>query len=311
MEHARFPVLFSAAAALFLVASIPASAQASAEFGTAFSQGEHREIVYRSASSADPMSLLVWPIPPSLGAWLRASAAVAGHLDASAYLRVSLPLAAGVQTDDDWDIGPGSQVHSESRAHLVSDSEARFELLYGIELPGIEVEPGLGFSYQYINWQGWGAVQTITRYDGSVDSYYYYNLIFTYEQKWLIPYLALRVRGTLGALLWRLGLDCSPYLWCEAYDHHVANATNLFYDRPRGGWMLKPSCALEYRASDRLSLIASGEFRWIGGLRGDTVQAATQSSLVPIAVENALLEDQAGASQFRMDVLLGARYSAQ
>lgn len=73
--------------------------------------------------------------------------------------------------------------------------------------------------------------------------------------------------------------------------------------------MLEPSFSVEYRADDRLSLIASGEFRWVQGLRGDTVMAATQWSDDPIKIKNDLLRNQSGVSQFRMEVRLAAKYT--
>lgn len=66
------------------------------EIGTSFSHGEHHEIVYRSDSNSDVMSLLVWPLPQSIGMWLEAKAAWPGPLETSLRLKADFPLDEGI-----------------------------------------------------------------------------------------------------------------------------------------------------------------------------------------------------------------------
>lgn len=214
------------------------------------------------------MSLLVWPLPQSIGMWLEAKAAWPGPLETSLRLKADFPLDEGTQTDDDWDIGISSRIHSESRAFLISGFEARFELLYKICLGPLEIKPGAGFFYQYVNWQGWDGIQTVAGYEDSIEDYYYYNLIFTYEQKWFVPYARFAASVRTGRIEWLLGLNYSPYLFCEAIDllcsYHwpgnvrelenvVERAVILSNDEVIHAWQLPPSLQSAESSGTRLT----------------------------------------------------------
>ena len=163
------------------------------ETGLIFTSGKAEEMVYKSSTGTELLSLLVYPIPPGIGVYVGIEARWRNSLLARIQLETAWPFVTGNLTDDDWvDVSYFSDdpdIHSDSTAYLTGWQNADFVLGFSDDSDVSRIETLLGLTYRQISWEGWDAIQ--------VSSGIAYLLlpgqVIDYRQIWLIPWLGLSI----------------------------------------------------------------------------------------------------------------------
>ncbi|MDX9956927.1 MAG: omptin family outer membrane protease [Spirochaetia bacterium] len=244
------------------------------ESGMAFVYGKAEEIVYKSTSGTDLLSLLVYPIPPSLGAYIDMEARWRDSLLARIKLETVWPLTSGNLTDDDWiyvsSVSDDPDVHSDSEAYLTSWIRGDFEIGTPENKPPFLVETLFGLTYMQMTWEGWDALQdpgTVDFPDGVISGY-----VIDYRQTWLIPWIGLSVGHQKPVSIFMASIRFSPWMYVVGRDVHMARPIPTTYiDMMSGGIMISGSLSGEFGLADNFWLVSRLSLDHCSGSRGDTI----------------------------------------
>jgi outer membrane protease len=247
----------------FLAAAVMADpVQPHFEVGTSFVWGDTTELVLRDGTYNNPVSRLVWPIPPSLEVDLSVEWPWTTLTSTTVALSATFPLASGTMVDEDWTttFANGNPLYygrSESQADMTSDWSARAEQNFFWN----QFRFSVGGIYRWTSWQAWNATgyyystsaSTATNYD-------YQGLIVSYQQQWLIPYLGIAWTWKNSGWQMTPSVRFSPYTWCFDLDNHFypGSAAGSFFDNTQGGIYGQAALEAEF----------SGGPGWTWGIRG-------------------------------------------
>lgn len=247
----------------------------SSETGMAFIYGEAKEIVYKSSSGTDFLSLLVYPIPPSLGVYVGMEGRWRDTFLARIRLETAWPLMSGNSTNDDWlnvsSVLYEPDVHSDSTAYLTSWLHGELEFGFPESKLPATVETLLGFTFRQMSWEGWDAFQVsaIPEYSvGEIPGY-----VIDYRQTWFIPWLGLSLGHQKGDSIFTASFRFSPWMYVVGRDVHMAREDTkpkTFIDVMSGGVMLSGGLAGEIRLTGNLWLTGKATLQYCSGARGDT-----------------------------------------
>lgn len=252
------------------------------ETGLAFIYGEAKEIVYKSQSGTDLLSLLVYPIPPSLGAFVGMEARWRDSILARIRLETAWPLLSGNLTDDDWGYGNLStnepDVHSDSTAYLTSWLYGEFVFGFPDTSQASLVETLFGLTFRQMSWEGWDAIQipgTLEYPSGEIFGY-----VIDYRQTWLIPWMGLAIGQQKPGTIVSASFRFSPWMYTIGRDVHMARTTpTTFIDVMSGGVMISGGFRGEKRLADDFWLVGKLSFDYCSGSRGDTFSYEVGSSV--------------------------------
>ena len=245
------------------------------ETGTAFVWGQATELVLRDGTYNDPVSRIVWDVPPSAALYMTLNWPWNRTTATRLSLQGTVPLASGSVADEDWNTGAPDYIsHDES----VSEGRMTAGWSASIEqtLTADDFEFFGGGLYRLTSWEAWNGTYDY-QYDhtqvGTADqSGSFSGLVLEYRQLWLIPYLGASMH--IRADGWQLtpSVRLSPYTWCFDTDNHMFAAKRLtFQDSVRGGLYGKLSCeAVTQTAQVTWGMRLGWELAW--GATGDTTQ---------------------------------------
>lgn len=258
------------------------------ETGLTFVYGEAKEIVYKTSSGTDLLSLLVYPVPPSLGAYVGMEGRWRDTLLARIRLETAWPLSRGNLTDEDWSYGNLStnepNVRSDSTAYLTSWLHGELELGFPDKKYPATVETLLGLSFRQMSWEGWDALQIPPPDDYPTGNIYGY--VIDYRQTWLIPWIGLSIGQHNPASVLVATFKFSPWMYVVGRDVHMARPKPLtFIDVMNGGVMFSGALRSEIRLVGKLWLAGEISLDYISGARGDTYTYELGSS-IPVAYKN-------------------------
>ncbi|OHD80568.1 MAG: hypothetical protein A3J97_01090 [Spirochaetes bacterium RIFOXYC1_FULL_54_7] len=243
------------------------------ETGLAFIYGEAEEIVYKSPSGTDLLSLLVYPVPPGLGAYVGMEARWRDSILTRIRLETAWPLMSGNLTDDDWGYDTPStgepDVHSDSTAYLTSWVHGDLEFGFPDNRLPITVETLFGFTFRQMAWEGWDALQNPGTTDyptGEISGY-----IIDYRQTWLIPWIGFSLGHKESATILAVSLRFAPWMSVVGRDVHMARTEpTTFVDVMSGGVMVSGGLRGEIRLADNIWLAGRISLEKFKGARGDT-----------------------------------------
>lgn len=251
--------------------------------GLVFVYGESKELVYKSSSGTDLLSLLVYPIPPSLGAYIGIEGRWRDSILGRLRLETVLPLTSGIITNDDWIYGSSfsdePDVQSDSVAFMTGWIRADFELGFPTTNGPFLFETLVGIRYRQISWEGWDAYQisVIPDYNvGAIPGY-----VIDYRQTWLIPWMGLTIGEQKPASIIAASIRFSPWMYVVGRDVHMAREEpTTFIDVMSGGLMISGGLKGKIRLTGGLWLTGTISFDYCSGPRGDTYIYTVGSSAV-------------------------------
>jgi outer membrane protease len=274
----------------------------SASTGLLFVGGQADEIVYKYASGSDLLSLLIYPVPPAIGAFIDLSLPLPGAFTLVTRMETAWPLWSGIMTDDDWftvpSVGNEPQVHSDATAYLTAWLLAEVWLACRLVDGPVSLDVLAGLRYRQMSWEGWDAYQisSISGYtQGSILGY-----VIDYRQNWIIPWLGFSGSFTSATLIMDFALRLSPWLHVRGRDvHRAREPLRTFIDVMYGGFAFSPAWSTRVRLADRLWLLASLSIDIAGDARGDTFVFTNGFS------GHSRYDDTGGASYILWNALLG------
>jgi len=243
------------------------------EVGPQLTWGTATELVLRDGTYSNPISRLQWPVTPGMGLSFRAGLPWAPWTSTEFGLSSVWPLAVGVVVDEDWnattDTG-GTLTYGKSShtgmltAHISASAEQQFHWGDGtISLGGL---------YRWTSWEAWNGTGEYHYPSGSSSSYQFSGLVLSYEQRWIIPYLAAGWTVHWIGATFHPSVRFSPYTWCFDTDNHfyAGTYTKTFLDTVRGGYYIRPSLDLSWRVG-AAEFGIRGAFDLAWGATGDTI----------------------------------------
>ena len=243
------------------------------ETGLAFIYGEAKEIVYKSSSGTDLLSLLVYPIPPSLGVYVGMEGRWRDALLARIRLETAWPLSSGNITNDDWinvsSVLSEPDVHSDSTAYMTSWLHGELEFGFPDSKLPATMETLFGLTFRQMSWEGWDALQTPAPSEyptGKIPGF-----VIDYRQTWLIPWMGLSLGHQKADSIFTASFRFSPWMYVVGRDVHMARPeATTFIDVMSGGVMFSGGLAGEIRLTGNLWLTGKATLEYGSGARGDT-----------------------------------------
>lgn len=285
----RLPVLF-----LILVTGLGwADSVPKIEVGTVFVAGRATELVLRDGTYNNPVSRLIWDVPPSQAVYMTVEWPWSDRTATRISLRGAWPYASGSVTDEDWDTGtnPGDLKYgkSVSEGKLTNYWTANAEQT--LELGPLRLLAG--GMYRMTSWEAWNGTYRYEYNDTSVNPGSFSGLVLEYRQVWVVPYLGASLDIPVPDWTVVPSLRLSPYTWCFDIDNHMFSGAlnrNTFQDYTRGGVYGQAAVEASTRAgSTTWGMRASWEIAW--GATGETIQ----SQPAAVLTTNAVFSNSAGA----------------
>ena len=259
------------------------------EVGTSLSVGNATELVLRNGTYDNPISRLVWDIPPSLAVDLSVEWPWNRWTSTALALGAAFPITSGTMVDEDWNTGSGSTDYSSARSqqigYLATHWTVRAEQVFSPWENEFRI--GVGLLYRWVSWEGWNGTGHYVQNNGAVTDATFSGLLISYQQQWFIPYLSCS--WTWKQPGWELtpSVRLSPYTWCFDTDHHyyANSAAKTFLDNVRGGFYEQTGLEVAFPGGERWSLgiRATAEIAW--GAVGDTTTVtnyvSTNGSTLP------------------------------
>jgi outer membrane protease len=243
------------------------------ETGLAFVYGKAEEIVYKSSSGTDLLSLLVYPVPPSLGAYAGIEARWRDSYLARVRLETAWPLTTGNLTDDDWiyvsSISDEPDVHSDSTAYLTGWYHADFIFGFFEHSNFSRIETLVGLTTTQMHWEGWNARQVATALGYS--SGIYKGQVLDYRQTWIIPWFGFAVKNENRQSTVDFSLRLSPWMRAEGRDIHILTG-KTYVDVMHGGVMLAAVLGASRRLTGSVWLAGNISADLVRNVRGDTFE---------------------------------------
>jgi len=268
------------------------------EIGSSFLWGSATALGLRNGSYDNPISRLVWPVPPSPAVELSVKWPWSAWTSSLVALEAAFPFVAGSMVDEDWNTGAAatdySYAHSQHQGKMTSHWSARAEQTFS--LPG-GFQVGLGGLYRWTTWEGWDGNGRYVQNDGQVIDVSFSGLLVSYQQQWYIPYLSgswtLETRG------WKLtpSVRFSPYTWCVDMDHHIyAGApTTTFIDKIQGGVYAQGGVEAEFQGTQNWSWGVRGGWEMAWGALGETTVIKSSQSSGAVALPYRTISNAGGA----------------
>lgn len=267
--------------------------------------GDAREYVYTDDKI---LSELIWDMKPMVSVGAAINAGWTDGLRISAGASAGIPMRTGSMQDSDWlniDINGSDKIttYSKHDAELEFAYQAKIETGWEFSLPvfgpasssRVSLVPTLGFRFMNWKWNGNdGYVQHLDEsgypslpggvyrdWNEDVTKKPATGTVISYQQQFWMPTAGLTVIVPVASYF-RVGLGCTGTLWtsCYALDMHFypkanwdfsqATEKKQFFDLLSSGWMIEPELRLEWTYAKPVTLQASGSWRKISGLRGDT-----------------------------------------
>ena len=290
--HLRFPLVILLLVGMGLPLWADGELRPRFEVGTSFVFGNATELVFRPSENRnynDPISRLVWPIPPSLSVDLSLEWPWSAQTSTVVALRGLFPLTVGTMVDEDWRTATRdptvflNYARSEHQGYLTGHWQARIEQTFSAN----DFSFALGGEYRQTNWEGWNGTG---RYDetttsGSVstrgtEEITFSGLLIAYKQQWYLPYVGTSWRWRAEGWTITPTVRFSPFVWCFDMDNHnyATDATMTFLDSVRGG--VYGYLALEMAFGDRGAETWGIRGTWEGtyGAIGETTETQAMQS---------------------------------
>jgi outer membrane protease len=243
------------------------------ETGLAFVYGKAEEIVFKSANGTDLLSLLVYPIPPGLGAYAGMEANWRDSVLARIRLGTAWPLTSGNLTDDDW-INVSSfynepDIHSDSTAYMTGWYHADFMLGVFDRSNFSKIETLVGMTSRQMHWEGWDARQEATAPGYSSGTYK--GQVLDYRQTWFIPWFGFAVKSEKEHSIVDFSLRLSPWMRVEGRDIHLLTG-RTYVDVMHGGVLLAAGLGASRRLTGLVWLTGSFSAELARNVRGNTYE---------------------------------------
>jgi outer membrane protease len=253
------------------------------EAGTTLLLGDASEFVLRDGTYNNPVSRLVWPIPPSAAVTFSVEWPWTTWTSTKVTMEGAIPLTSGTIVDEDWNTGTTATDYTYARsqhtAYLTSHwslaGEQDFALPLGFQL-------GIGVLYKWSSWEAWNGSGHYEEVGGTISDLSFSGLVLSYRQQWTIPFLSASwsIKESGGTLT--PSVRFSPMTYCEDIDNHNYNyayshvQSTAFVDSFQGGMYAKVSLelALPERAGWTWGVRMADEGAW--GAVGSTTATTTQ-----------------------------------
>lgn len=280
----------------FLTAvSVGADPQPEFEAGTSFVWGQATELVLRDGTYNNPVSRLVWEVPPSIAVHLGVGWPWSESTTTALELQASVPGLLGTVVDEDWNTEDGSNIRYAKSTHSVN-LMTRWSLRLEQQFHWHELTWSVGGLYRYTQWEAWNGSGHYIYQNGTTADWNYYGPILAYRISWLIPYLgagwAFHESG------WTLTPDIklSPMTWgWDRDDHNYAgNPAATFLDNVAGGFDAQLGTSVEFPENGwSWGAKASYEIAW--GATGSTTATYSQQVSGNVHSSYGTYQDAAGA----------------
>ena len=254
------------------------------KFWSAYTQGEVREIVYRNSTSPELLSVLFWPVMPSLGLGGSLKVKPVSWLDADLQVESFFPLGLGTMVDLDFDLNYPF-THTDIRSETIVQMYGHFRLEAIIASPwdlgDWEIRPFGGISFRRTSWEAWGpAVQVATNRDNPTQTAQTningLAILYRIQQIILLVGLETSVQLPDFSLSAAVALGINPLY--EDQDIHYLTGTT-YKDYPLGGLWLRPSLTFRLPlGSGTLGVMV--EYEVARGARGDVYSIGKNSSSI-------------------------------
>jgi outer membrane protease len=244
-----------------------------------FLWGQGEEQLYRSATSDDLLSQLLWDIKPLW--YVGSDLEFAQRKPAKGFgffgrftMKFGIPAETGIMEDRDW-VTPweGPELTNYSRHRNISDGTMILDLALGINIPlgsPFALRLSLGFSYLHFAWTSYdGYLQYGQRsgnhylpIDNSSSIVQAAGPGISYSQDWTLLPLGLAVDILPGALFsGSLWFYAGPMLRFYGLDNHLLRINTAdpgqFLDVISGGYTLEPGGEFRFAPHERFSLALS------------------------------------------------------
>lgn len=276
------------------------------ETGSAFVWGTAKELVFYPAQNRsynDPISLLIWPVPPSVALGVTTQWNWTPWTTTSVNLRGVWQLGAGTMTDEDWRVDTLIYGFSRSESYMTSSWAA------GIE-QGFRWREGtlsLGGLYKNTVWEAWNGTAKYIK-TSVTEELQFSGLVLEYRQIWYIPYLGGQWTWELDDWAFTPSFRLSPYTWSMNTDNHMLAAKRVTYlDNVRGGWygLGGLEVTLPPFSGATIGLRAAWEAAW-GGI-GDTYAMTPATASLGSISQPSVSLNSAGAGFEEFSVTLFVR----
>jgi outer membrane protease len=279
-----------------------------ASLGLLSGQGE--EIVYKGATTDNPLSQLLWYLDPlglagvdiSLN-WQKQGNRWGFFTDA--HFKFGFPGGSGVMQDRDWTdtAYPAYLTH-----YSVSSNKTERAMLIDAAVGAsfrltdfMVIKAYLAYDYIWFSWIASGA--SLLYPDGQGGHKYMPDGdIVSYQQTWHIISPALALNGKLNRYF---DIECSvkisPFLWCATEDRHLLYEPVMItvMNMSLGGFFIEPKMVFSWTPRDFISLIFSVAYKNVR-TRGDALQNKDSNPV--------LSKNSGGGSYQAFDVALGAKF---
>jgi outer membrane protease len=270
------------------------------EAGTVFVWGQATELVLRDGTYDNPISRLVWEIPPSAAIQLGVDWPWSHSTSTYLELQGSIPGFSGTTVDEDWNTGSTSQDliygRSSHTDYMTARWSARLEQRF--RLPDTNLTWSLGTLYRWAQWEAWnGSGHYEYASGGGTSNVNFSGPVLAYRIAWFIPYVGAGWTIHYGGWTLTPGVQFSPFSWGWDRDDHnyASDVTGLavshvaFMDDVSGGLYGKAEVTAEFpQGSWSWGARLGWEIDW--GARGSTTETYTQqtaSSSASVAYDTA------------------------
>jgi len=256
--------------------------------GTSFGvlSGQAQEVWYRSSSSDDKESELLWNFKPLfyMGldikySWLKPENKWGLFTNGS--IKFGFPDKTGVMEDRDWLKSNNPNWLTNYSVHD-NKTESAYLLDFNLGMSFLIFQKFLlktyfSYHYMFFSWTAsGGSILHPTWGPGYQDHVPKPEdeKVCTYEQTWHIFSPAISFYGEFNRYFdIEISFEATPFVWCLAKDEHLSSGLvkAVYTDNPIGGIFIEPSLLFSYKPSEHFVLSLSFAYREISKSRGDSL----------------------------------------
>jgi outer membrane protease len=264
------------------------------EVGTSFVWGNATELVLRDGTYNNPISRLVWDVPPSIALNLAVEWPWTNWTSTTVAIKGTFPVTTGNLVDEDWDTGsPNYYKYAKSTQTAILTSHWAARIEQDFYRSPEELHVGFGFLYRWTSWEGWNGSGHYQHDDGSTQDINFSGMLINYRQQWLIPYADAFLPIRFMGLKTTPSLRLSPMVFCYDVDNHnyAGAASYAYLDNTQGGFYGQAGLEIEFPGGPGFVWGVRGEWEMTWGATGSSTNTTSYQSLQTFSA----IPDSAGA----------------
>jgi len=279
--------------------------------GTLFTIGSATEQVFKAkrsdANGNDLLSLLSYPTPPSIGAWVDLSLVLDPLFEIRLAADAAWALTTGKLTDDDWiDISSTNSpnVHSDSIALQTALVNGRLEFVFPLRTGNWVFTPMIGVALRHGSWEGWDVAE-VNYTTNPATKIALYGQIYDFRQFAFIPHIGMEARWKLPGIQLYALTRFSPFVMIEARDIRFRNS-KTYLGTPNGGFMVQPTLGSLIELGNGFGLDILVEYRILKDARGNVLKVTDADG--DKGTSRSVDADKAGAGFESFSLSVGLRF---